>query len=189
MLFRSDDVKSSIDDAKTAADDFGAAAEDGAKKAQAAADTLTATYDAIGGKIEATFLASEQQTRAYYDALIKMADLNREQVQLIEAQRDAVLGLNKVRERGVEIDREEIAQVQQQIALAGGIGTQTRGPGTNATAAAAGGKGSGSGAGRDGVQMVQNVTINGLPTDRNSVRTWVSDVLLPELARLDRLSR
>lgn len=103
--------------------------------------------------------------------------LVQQELKLAQARRES----NQEAERGIEIE-------QRRAGLAGGIGTQGQ-PATAAPATSAGRGSTGGGSRESGAQIVQNVTINGLPTDRASVRSWVSDVLLPELDRVGRLSR
>ena len=91
------------------------------------------------------------------------------------------------RQRNQESER-EIEVEQRRAGLAGGIGTQGQ-PAAAAPATSASRGSTGGGSRESAAQIVQNVTINGLPTDRASVRSWVSDVLLPELDRVGRLSR
>lgn len=115
----------------------------------------------------------EQQ---YGTSSTRLEELVQLELKLAEAKRTT----NRESERSIEIE-------QRRAGLAGGIGTQNQGAGTAAPATSAG-RGSAGGGGRDAAQVV-SVTINGLPTDRASVRSWVSDVLLPELDRVSRLSR
>ena len=103
--------------------------------------------------------------------------LVQQELKLAQARRES----NQEAERGIGIE-------QRRAGLAGGIGTQGQ-PAAAAPATSASRGSTGGGSRESGAQIVQNVTINGLPTDRASVRSWVSDVLLPELDRVGRLSR
>jgi hypothetical protein len=106
-----------------------------------------------------------------------------ELVQLKLKQAEATRKANDEAEREIQIE-------ERRTQLAGGIGTQGT-PTPDAAPGVSAGRGTSAGAGsRDaGAQVVQNITLNGYPNDRASVRAFVSEMLLPELERLGRLNR
>jgi hypothetical protein len=57
-------------------------------------------------------------------------------------------------------------------------------------AATAAGKGAGDQGGGKGTTVVNNISVSAvLPTERSAVRSWVADVLVPELQNYQRLGR
>lgn len=90
------------------------------------------------------------------------------------------------RQRNQEAEREiEIEDRRQQ--QAGGIGTQGRAAQTD-TVAATGGRGTAAGGGSR-IDAPIAITVNGLPSDRETWRQLVADVIVPEIKRIERLSR
>lgn len=88
---------------------------------------------------------------------------------------------NDEAQRGVQIEDQRRGQ-------AGGLGTQPAA--TAAAPAATGGRGTAASAGsRDAAGQTVNVTINGLPNDRASWRDVIAEIIVPEINRINRLSR
>ncbi len=135
-------VKDAADQAAESASNLGNAAEETANRVREANAAAAASYDQVGGRIDAITTATVAQIDQYYDGLAKLAGLNKEWLAQIEEQRRIAKGLNDERERGVTIIREETQAIQQQqAAVSGGLGTGGGG-GDSATTTATGGRSS-----------------------------------------------
>lgn len=93
------------------------------------------------------------------------------------------------RRQSVDLDREELKIEQQRAAVRAGAFNTSQGT-PEPTPGATGGRGSGGTGGRGpAAAPVINVTVNGLPNDRDSWRSLVQERIVPELDRIARLSR
>lgn len=86
-----------------------------------------------------------------------------------------------------EAEREIQIVERRQAQIAGGIGITRGTQATDQTAPTTGGRGNVAGGGRSGEAPQINITVQGMTTDQ--AREFVAQAVVPELARLDRLSR
>ena len=97
------------------------------------------------------------------------------------ALREAKKKTNDEAHRGLDIEKERAN-------VAGAFGTGR--PNADQGAATAAGKGAGDQGGGKGTTVVNNISVSAvLPTERSAVRSWVADVLVPELQNYQRLGR
>lgn len=88
---------------------------------------------------------------------------------------------NEETQRGLDLEKERTN-------VAGGFGAGR--PNADQGAATAAGKGAGDQGGGKGTTVVNNISVSAvLPTERSAVRSWVADVLVPELQNYQRLGR
>lgn len=180
-------VSESIDDASGSATQFGNIGVRAATAVATANEQTAASYDAIGGRIDAVTQATSQQARAALESALELNRGNAAVVESLNAQLDAINGLTEARKRALEIARQEQAAVEETLrlqaaAVSGGLGYNN--PQAGAAAAPATGSTS-----RAATTVAPVINVYGLPTDREGQRRFVADVIVPELARLARLSR
>ncbi|MBK9656923.1 MAG: hypothetical protein IPO66_16310 [Rhodanobacteraceae bacterium] len=106
----------------------------------------------------------------------RLEELVQLELKLAEAKRQR----NQESEREIEIEARRAGQ-------AGGIGTQGA-PVAAAGTGASAGRGTTAGAGSR-IEAPIAITVNGLPSDRETWRQLISDVIMPEIKRIERLSR
>lgn len=151
--------------------EFTAAAEDQERIAQRRLDLLNRQNAA---------LSEEEKIRRRIEQQYGTATTLTEQIVQAEIRLHNQLKANNAeRERGIQL-------AQQASGVVGGFGQQNA-TATDAGAAATGGKGGGDGAVRGGQTI--NINVQGLPTDRDSWRGIVRDLIEPELRNLRALGK
>lgn len=212
---KSDDVSSSAADATEALSNFeeqaksvsfslGNMSEAFAKQAQAAAGTAQSAteyvdiwnsyvekFEDVNRAVERHIEVLQRQTGALTEEdkirRLLQAQYGNESSRLEELVQ-LKLKLAEARRKDNDESEREIQIEERRTQLAGGIGTQ--GAPTEAAPGVSAGRGTSAGAGsRDAAGQTVNVTINGLPSDRASWRDVIAEIIVPEINRINRLSR